>query len=128
MAYRAKFSAHQLITALCFKNQFDNFSPGNYNVIIEQFKPCIILVTIMKASIIKIGNSQGVRIPKPIIEQCGFENEVELEVHDRELIIKSSKSPRQNWEAAFKAMAANGDDQLLDSETKTKWDEEEWEW
>ena len=82
----------------------------------------------MKASIIKIGNSQGVRIPKPIIEQCGFENEVELEVHDHELIIKSSKSPRQNWETAFKAMATNGDDQLLDSETKTKWDEEEWEW
>jgi antitoxin MazE len=86
------------------------------------------MVTNMKASIIKIGNSQGIRIPKPIIEQCGFENEVELEVHDHELIIKSSRTPRQDWETAFKGMAANGDDQLLDSATKTKWDEEEWEW
>ena len=42
----------------------------------------------MKAAIIKIGNSQGLRIPKPIIKQCGFNQEVELEVHDKKLIIK----------------------------------------
>lgn len=82
----------------------------------------------MKASIIKIGNSQGVRIPKPIIEQCGFESEVELEVHDHELVIKSLRHPRQDWENAFKAMAANGDDRLLDETAQTKWDKEEWEW
>ena len=81
----------------------------------------------MRASIIKIGNSQGVRIPKPIIEQCGFNNEVELEVQNHELVIKAMKHPRQNWESAFMTMAANGDDKLLDA-TTTKWDEEEWEW
>ncbi len=82
----------------------------------------------MRASIIKIGNSQGVRIPKPIIEQCGFNNEVELEVQNHELIIKSKRHPRQNWASAFSAMAENGDDKLLDSTILTKWDEEEWEW
>lgn len=82
----------------------------------------------MKASLIKIGNSQGVRIPKPIIEQCGFANEVEFEVRNHELVIKSLKRPRQDWERAFKAMAANGDDALLDSSLSSKWDEEEWEW
>lgn len=82
----------------------------------------------MKASLIKIGNSQGVRIPKPIIEQCGFANEVEFEVRNHELVIKSLKRPRQAWESAFKAMAANGDDALLDSQVNTQWDEEEWEW
>lgn len=82
----------------------------------------------MRASIIKIGNSQGVRIPKPIIEQCGFNNEVELEVLNHELVIKPLKHPRQNWESAFMAMAANGDDNLMDSTTLTEWDEEEWEW
>ncbi|MDD3813447.1 MAG: AbrB/MazE/SpoVT family DNA-binding domain-containing protein [Desulfocapsaceae bacterium] len=82
----------------------------------------------MKASLIKIGNSQGVRIPKPIIEQCGFAGEVEFEVRNHELVIKSLKRPRQDWERAFKVMAANGDDALLDAQVSSKWDEEEWEW
>ena len=84
----------------------------------------------MKASIIKIGNSHGVRIPKPILKQCGFKDEVELEVHNHELIIKATYAPRENWENAFMTMAAKGDDKLLDSETITssEWDEEEWEW
>ena len=84
----------------------------------------------MKASIIKIGNSHGVRIPKPILKQCGFKDEVELEVHNHELVIKAAYAPRENWENAFMTMAAKGDDKLLDSETITisEWDEEEWEW
>jgi len=81
----------------------------------------------MKASIIKIGNSQGLRIPKPIIEQCGFNREVELEIHDKALIIKSATHPRQNWDKAFQAMARNGDDKMIDL-PDSKWDEEEWEW
>jgi len=84
----------------------------------------------MKASIIKIGNSHGIRIPKPIIAQCGFEEEVEFSVQNSALIIKSLKSSRKNWSDAFKKMAAKGDDQLLDSEEpiSTNWDESEWEW
>ena len=84
----------------------------------------------MRASIIKIGNSHGVRIPKPILKQCGFKDEVELEVHEHELVIKAAKAPRETWENLFMAMAAKGDDKLLDSKTITtsKWDEEEWEW
>jgi antitoxin MazE len=83
----------------------------------------------MKASIIKIGNSHGIRIPKPIIAQCGFEDEVEFLVQNNALIIKSIKSSRNNWEASFRKMAENSDDQLLDSDSiSTKWDEKEWEW
>lgn len=82
----------------------------------------------MKASIIKIGNSQGLRIPKPIIKQCGFADEVELEVHNHALVIKSLRHPRQGWENAFKEMAENRDDTLLDAATGTRWDEEEWKW
>lgn len=81
----------------------------------------------MKASIIKIGNSQGLRIPKPILEQCGFTHEVELEVHEKELIIRPVSHPRQNWDKAFKAMAWNGDDTLIES-PGSKWDRDEWEW
>lgn len=84
----------------------------------------------MKSAIIKIGNSHGLRIPKPILEQCGFQGEVELTVQDHELIITSIKKPRDTWEKAFKAMTENTDDVLLDPEfpSATKWDEEEWEW
>ena len=84
----------------------------------------------MKASIIKIGNSHGIRIPKPIIAQCGFEDEVEFSVQNNALIIKSLKSSRKDWDAAFKKMATEGDDQLLDPEipSPTDWDESEWEW
>ena len=81
----------------------------------------------MKASIIQIGNSQGLRIPKPILKQCGLSGEVELEVHDNELIIKSTAQSRKNWKKAFKAMAQNGDDQLIEF-AQNQWDEEEWEW
>ena len=81
----------------------------------------------MKASIIQIGNSQGLRIPKPILKQCGFKGEVELEVHDKELVIKSPSHVRQNWGKAFKAMAQNEDDKLIEF-AQNQWDEEDWEW
>ena len=84
----------------------------------------------MKASIIRIGNSQGLRIPKSILDQCGFEGEVELIVQDHDLIVRSTKTPRAGWDEAFKKMADNGDDRLVepDSLVSTQWDEEEWEW
>jgi len=84
----------------------------------------------MKASIIKIGNSHGIRIPKPILAQCGFEEVVEFSVQNNTLIIKSLKASRKNWDAAFKKMASKGDDQLLDPEASisVEWDESEWEW
>lgn len=84
----------------------------------------------MKATLVRIGNSRGIRLPKPVIEQCGFEDEVELEVHHHELVIRSSSHPREGWAGAFARMSESGDDELLDrvAETGATWDEEEWEW
>ena len=83
----------------------------------------------MRTALIKIGNSQGIRIPKPIVEQCGLRGEVELEVRRGALVIRPSRRPRQGWEDAFKIMAANGDDTLIAPEIQaTEWDNEEWEW
>ena len=84
----------------------------------------------MKASIIKIGNSRGIRIPKPVFVQCGFEEEVELEVLNKELVIRSPRKPREGWEEAFKSMKENCDDTLSFSvaEEMPPWDEDEWEW
>ena len=82
----------------------------------------------MKTTIIQIGNSQGIRIPKPLLKQCNLRGEVELEIHDNELVIRASHSPRKGWSEKFAAMASRGDDTLLDAEVPSKWDEEEWEW
>lgn len=84
----------------------------------------------VKTRIVKIGNSQGIRIPKLILEQLGFTEEVELEVLPNQLIVRSAHPPRYAWEEQFKAMAQEGDDQLLDAGvlTLTEWDEREWEW
>lgn len=81
----------------------------------------------MKAAIIQIGNSQGLRIPKPILEQCGLNGEVELEVHNRELIIKSASHPRKDWDKAFAVMAHKGGERPVEF-MQNQWDEEEWEW
>jgi antitoxin MazE len=84
----------------------------------------------MKAQLIKIGNSRGIRLPKAVIEQVGLENEVELDVRADEVAIRpAKKKPRQGWAEAFQAMAAAGDDVLLDEPLPpTQFDEDEWEW
>ncbi len=84
----------------------------------------------MKATLIRIGNSRGIRLPKPVIEQCGFDQEVEMLVQHHELVIRSFKQPRKGWADAFREMHECGEDELLDhvAETGTSWDEEEWEW
>ena len=82
----------------------------------------------MKLPIIQIGNSKGIRIPKPILEQCGFQNEVEIEIQNDKLILKPVKHVRKNWDKAFKEMALNKDDKLLIDFPENYWDETEWEW
>ncbi len=82
----------------------------------------------MKATLVKIGNSRGVRIPKAIIEQIGMSDEIEMEVRGLQLVIRAANHPRAGWDEAFASMAARGDDKPLDPFTPTKWDETEWEW
>jgi antitoxin MazE len=84
----------------------------------------------MRARIIKIGNSQGVRIPKLFLEQTGLSEEVEIEALDNQIIIRPISFPRQGWDEAFREMAENGDDRLLDSNLvgQTSWDESDWQW
>jgi antitoxin MazE len=83
----------------------------------------------MKTRIVRIGNSQGVRIPKLLLEQVGLSGEVEIRVQDHGLMIKPASKPRAGWEAAFQEMARRGDDALLDDgNPPSTWDEEEWEW
>lgn len=84
----------------------------------------------MRVRVVKIGNSQGIRIPKPLLEQIGIVDDVELEVKDNQIIIHPLSSPRKGWEDAFKKMAESEDDLLvMDSgNISHPWDEEEWKW
>jgi len=84
----------------------------------------------MKANIVRIGNSRGIRLPKSVLEQCHLKDSVEIEVDDDTLIIKPAHSPRSGWAESFSSMAEQGDDRLLDADVNlsTEWDESEWRW
>lgn len=88
------------------------------------------MVAVVKTRIVKIGNSQGIRIPKLLLEQLNLTGEVELEVEDDRLVIRSVKAARCGWEEQFRLMAEQGDDRPLDMTTAplTTWDDDEWEW
>ena len=82
----------------------------------------------IKTRIVRIGNSQGIRIPKLMLDQADLGDEVELELGENRIVIRSAKSSRQGWEEQFAIMAEKGDDRLLDKTIQTSsWDEDEWE-
>ncbi len=68
----------------------------------------------MKTRIVSIGNSQGIRIPKPLLEQTGLSGEVEISAENDALMIRPVKKPRAGWATAFQKMAQRGDDVILD--------------
>lgn len=84
----------------------------------------------MRARIVKIGNSQGIRIPKPILEQSGITEDVDVEVENNQIIIRPLLKPRTGWDVAFRKMAGNLDDILIDGDEPIShsWDETEWQW
>ena len=83
----------------------------------------------MKTSIIRIGNSWGVRIPGPILKQCGLKGHVEMNVKDNALVITPVREARSGWSDAFKSMAERGDDApLLNENDLSGQDENEWLW
>ena len=81
----------------------------------------------MKVELVRIGNSRGVRIPKPIIEQCGFGNTVDLRVEKNCVVIAPERAPREGWEEAFAAAGSAAEDELL-LDFPNKFDEKEWRW
>ncbi len=82
----------------------------------------------IRTRIVKIGNSQGVRIPKLLLEQSGIHAEVEIEVQGDHLIIRTAPRSRAGWDDAFADMATQRDDTLLDEVSPTDWDQTEWQW
>jgi antitoxin MazE len=68
----------------------------------------------MMASVVQIGNSRGIRLPKNILRELKIKDEVEMIVHNDSLIIKNvEKKPREGWNEAFSQMSKNKEDKLL---------------
>lgn len=81
----------------------------------------------MKAQIIKIGNSHGIRIPKAVLEETKMSGDVEIEVTPDGILIRNIKKPRADWDAAFKALTDRDDDLALDR-TSTGFEKKDWQW
>lgn len=82
----------------------------------------------MKAVIRKMGNSQGVLIPKPVLAQVGLESEAEMVIENGAIVLrKPRKKVREGWAEASRALAEAGDDQLAwpelgnESDRELKW-------
>jgi antitoxin MazE len=82
----------------------------------------------MKARIVRIGNSQGVRLPRPLLAEAGLSDEVELSARDGAIVISRAKRPRAGWRDAAKRARETGADRLLDDAVPNRFDDDEWKW
>ena len=82
----------------------------------------------IQTRIVKIDNSQGIRISRSLLEQIGISEAVQIEVQGDRIVIRAAVKPRVGWEEAFAKMAKQHDDVLLDDVTTTEWEELEWQW
>lgn len=68
----------------------------------------------MKIAIRKMGNSQGVIIPKPVLTQLGLESEAEMSIERDAIVLRKPRTGvREGWAEASKSIAASGDDSLV---------------
>jgi antitoxin MazE len=87
------------------------------------------MATTIKTRLVRIGNSQGIRIPRVVVEQTGLHGELELEVRDQQLVVRTTSRPRAGWEDRFREMAERrGDRPLWPEAALTSFDKKEWEW
>jgi antitoxin MazE len=79
-------------------------------------------------NVVRIGNSKGIRIPKPILEQCQVGSQLSLEIEDGRIVLEPVEAQARNgWDEAFKEMHENHDDALLIDDS-IDLDADEWEW
>lgn len=82
----------------------------------------------MRLEVVRIGNSRGIRIPKAILKQCGFDEAVEARVERGRLVIEPSRGLRSGWREAFETAGSSESDALLLETEPNVFDQEEWTW
>jgi antitoxin MazE len=81
-----------------------------------------------KTRIVRIGNSRGIRVPKPLLDEARLPEEVELQAQPGRLIVRPATRPRAGWEAKARSMHRRGEDAPIDDVTPTHFDETAWRW
>jgi len=82
----------------------------------------------MKAQIIQIGNSQGIRIPKTLLEETQISGEIDLIAVEEGILIRNISKPRSDWEAKFIELAEFDDDASPFELTSGNFESKEWQW
>jgi antitoxin MazE len=80
----------------------------------------------MEVSVIKIGNSKGIRLSKTLLDKYNIQDTVEVILEKGQIVLKPLSRPRKGWEKAFRKMAENGDDRLLINDVFDDENLEEW--
>ena len=81
----------------------------------------------MKTRIVAIGNSQGIRIPKLLLEQAGLEGDVELRAEPGRIVIAAIHRARAGWAEAAAQLRARDEDDLIETPAPA-FDAVDWEW
>ncbi len=79
----------------------------------------------VRAKLVQIGNSRGIRLAKPLLEIAGLTDDVEIEAAPGVLTIRPLTHPRAGWAQAASTWEPQG---LLDDMTATRFDDEDWSW
>ena len=79
----------------------------------------------MKAHIVRIGNSHGIRLPKTLLQEAQLDDEVELRAVPGRILISKTAKPRAGWAEAARHMRGRDEDRLIDPPTSTRFDKEE---
>lgn len=79
----------------------------------------------MRSRLIRIGNSRGLRLSKPLLEQAGLTDEVEITIERGAVVIRAAVAPRAGW---AESIQKHGPSEMLYEPFPNKFDEEEWVW
>ncbi len=82
----------------------------------------------MKAKLVQIGSSRGIRLPRLLIDQVGLTDEVDLEVREGQIVISASVPAQSGWATAARSMADRGGDAPLDPYVASHFDDRDWQW
>jgi len=79
----------------------------------------------MKARLVQIGNSRGVRLSKALLEHAALADDVVIDAEPGAITIRSAHAPRAGWAEA----AAHGPHEpVLDDVSTVRFDDTEWTW
>ncbi len=66
----------------------------------------------METKLVTIGNSQGVRLPKAVVEACGIalDQPLTIEVRERSIVLSLARPARAGWADAARESAGERED------------------